>query len=167
VWSRGSDRQRIVIDVFDRLTYVRQLEAATLKFEWTLLAWCLIKNHYHLLFRIRETGLSSGMKWLNGGYSRSFNVRHRRDAHLFRNRFSSKLIETEEQLLTTCRYIGRNPLDARACTSLDGYRWSSFRACAGLEPSPAFLARSEVWALFGPPEEAAAERYRAFVTTPD
>jgi putative transposase len=167
VWGRGSDRQRIVIDVFDRVRYVTQLEAATVRFGWTLLAWCLMKNHYHLLLRIRETGLSNGMKWLNGGFSRSFNVRHGRDAHLFRNRFSSKLIETEEQLLSTCRYIARNPLDAGACRSLDTYRWSSFRACAGVEPAPAFLACREVWALFGAPEENAAQRYRAFVAAPD
>jgi putative transposase len=167
VWSRGSDRQRIVIDAYDRLTYVRLLGAAAMRFEWTVLAWCLMTNHHHLLIRIRETGLSRGMQWLNGGFARSFNVRHGRDAHLFRNRFSSNLVESEEQLLTTCRYIVRNPLEAGLCTRIEGYRWSSYRACAGLEAAPDFLASGEVHALFGFPEETAAARYREFVATSD
>ena len=167
VWSRGSDRQRIVTAPRDRLDWVRLLAAASVKFEWTLYSWCLMRNHFHLLLQIRETGLSSGMQWLNGGFSRLFNARHGRDAHLFRNRFSSRLIETEEQLLIACRYIERNPVRAGECASPVDWRWSSFRACAGLDPAPTFVARSQVLALFGIPEETAVARYREFVLAPD
>jgi putative transposase len=162
-WSRGSDSHRIVVDAIDRLTWVRMLSAAVEKFELTLFAWCLMTNHFHLLFRIRETGLSSAMQWLNGGFARVFNIRHGREAHLFRNRFSARLIETEEDLLTVCRYIEMNPVEAGLCGSPADYRWSSYRAIAGLDPAPSFVAQSEVLAYFGLPEETASERYRAFI----
>jgi REP element-mobilizing transposase RayT len=167
VWGRGSDRNRIVNDAIDRLNWLRLLGKATEKHDWTLLAWCLMTNHYHLVFQIEETGLSAGMKWLNGGFSRVFNVRHGCHAHLFRNRFSARLLESEEELLTGCRYVVRNPVDAAVCRSPADTRWTSYRACAGLDPAPPFLARSKLLALFGMPEETAADRYRAFVLAPD
>ena len=143
------------------------LATATEKFRWVLLAWCLMTNHYHFVIQLQETGLSSGMQWLNGGFSRLFNVRHGRDAHLFRNRFSARLLETEEELLTACRYVVRNPVDAGVCRTPSQTRWTSYRACAGLDPAPLFLARSDLLALFGMPEETAADRYREFIAEAD
>jgi REP element-mobilizing transposase RayT len=163
VWGRGSDAQRLVVDGIDRLNWLRMVGAATVKFDWTLLAWCLMTNHYHVVIQLRTDGLSRGMQWLNGGFSRLFNVRHGREAHLFRNRFSSRLLESEEQLLTACRYVVRNPVEAALCRSPADTRWTSYRVCAGLDPAPAFVARAELLAYFGLPAETAGDRYRAFV----
>ena len=166
VYAKGSDGQRIVLDTIDRLNWIRMLAAAVEKYRWKLFAWCLMTNHFHLLLQVGALGLSRGMQRLNGGYSRAFNSRHGHGAHLFRNRFGSRLIESDEDLLTVCRYIERNVVEAGICTSPDESRWSSFRAVAGLDPAPAYLARDELLALFGLPDATAVERYRIFVLAP-
>jgi putative transposase len=162
VWSRGSSGQAIALDTTDRRNWVHRFGAATVKFDWTALAFILMTNHFHFLIRIDQV-LSEGMQWLNGGYARLFNARHGRDAHVFRNRFSARLIESEEELLSVLRYIERNAVTAGICRSPADTRWSSYRAIAGLDPAQPFLARAEVLAFFGDTEAIALERYRSFV----
>ncbi len=161
--SRGSNRGAIFLRPSDRLDFLGALAAVVRKHEWLCYAYCLMTNHYHLVIQIPEGGLSQGMKRLNGGFSSLFNYRHGREAHLFRNRFSAELVKHEAHLLQACRYVVLNPVRANICSSAADWRWSSFRACAGHDPSPAFLAEREVLALFGLPADLARERYRAFV----
>jgi hypothetical protein len=52
------------------------------------------------------------MKRLLTGYAVSFNLRHRRQGHLFQNRYKSILCEEELYLLELVRYIHLNPLRA-------------------------------------------------------
>ena len=163
VWSRGSNQHAIALDTFDRRLWISRLGGAVARFEWALLAFCLLTNHFHLLLRIQETGLSRGMQWLNGGFARTFNIRHDRSAHVFRNRFSSRLVESDDDLLTVCRYIERNPVEAGLCRTPDAWRWSSHRATAGIDAPIPFLARAELLGHFGPPAETAALRYREFI----
>ena len=96
-------------------------------------------NHYHLLIQTREQGVSRAFQELNGGYSRHFNRSHGRSAHLFRNRFLAREIDDEAYLLTACRYVAHNPVRAGLCGDPADWPWSSHRATAGLDPTPAFL----------------------------
>ena len=161
--SRGSDRRDIYWTDDDRWLFLRLLGIVTVKYEWTLLAYCLMTNHYHLVVRIGDGGLSDGMKWLNGGFSRITNRAHCREAHLFRNRFRSTLVESEAQLARTCRYVILNPVRAGLCERPEEWPWSSYRATAGLDPRPAFLADAEVLSLSGASFDDGRRRYREFV----
>ncbi len=42
------------------------LEMATKRFHWSVSAWVLMTNHYHLVIQTPEPNLSCGMHWLNG-----------------------------------------------------------------------------------------------------
>jgi putative transposase len=103
------------------------------------------------------------MKALNGRYALRFNRRHDRDAHVFKNRFGSARQESEAQLLWTLRYAARNPVESGLCGSAAEWRWSSYRASAGLERSPRFLDVSRLLSYFGDTPERARTVYRAFV----
>jgi REP element-mobilizing transposase RayT len=83
-------------------------------------------NHFHLLIETPAPNLSIGMHQLNGRYAAYFNERHRVDGHLFDRRFGSRLVETEEQLADTLRYIAFNPVDAGLCDHPRDWPWSSF-----------------------------------------
>lgn len=161
--SRGSNRQRIFAGARDRLDFLGLLAGAVERYAWSCVAYCLMTNHYHLVMQIGDAGLSSGMQWLNGGFSRLFNVRHGCSAHLFRNRFASVFIENEGHLLEACRYVVLNPVRAGLCERPEDWRWSSYRASAGLERCPAFLSKPDLLGLFASSPEQARRMYMTFV----
>jgi REP element-mobilizing transposase RayT len=163
VTSRGNDRREVFRDDADRERFLSILERTVGLFRWKLHAYVLMTNHYHLLLETPEPTLSRGMRELNGLYTQAFNRRHRRAGHLFQGRFKAILVEKESHLLELCRYVVLNPVRAGAVTSARAWRWSSYRATAGLMPAPEWLETD--WALrqFGATRRKAGERYRAFV----
>jgi hypothetical protein len=102
---------------------------------------------------------------LNGSFARFSNRRHDYiGQHLFRNRFWSDEIVTEKHLLETARYIVLNPVRARICESPADWAWSSYRASAGLDFAPSFLAATQHLRLFGTRPSEARRTYREFVS---
>ena len=57
-----------------------------------------------------------------------------------------------------------NPVRAGICATPEEWRWSSYRACVGLEFAPTFLAADELLRCFGDKPAAAREAYRSFVS---
>lgn len=163
VWTRGSNRERLYWDDVDHVNWERLLGRVGQKFGWTVLAYCEMPNHFHLVLRTPQDTLSSGMRELNCVYSRKTNARHGREAHLFRQRFRSKLIDTHEQLVWNIRYSDMNPVVAGLCDRPGDWPWSSNAAVAGDRSSPPFLAVSAVLELFDPDPGIAIDRYRAFL----
>ncbi|HUP49977.1 MAG TPA: transposase [Thermoanaerobaculia bacterium] len=165
ITSRGNERRDIVRDDDDRLRFVRLLRRVVDDRGWRLHAWVLMSNHYHLLLETPEMALSRGMHWLNQQYARTFNDRHGRVGHLFQGRFKSILVEREGHLLELVRYIVLNPVRAGMVRLAGDYRWSNYRATAGLVPDPAWLEAGWTLGQFHPFNRAAArEEYRRFVT---
>jgi putative transposase len=163
VTVRGNDRQPTYVDDGDRRLLLAVLERTTIQFEWVLLAYCLMSNHAHLLIETPEPNLGAGMQLLNGMYARKFNRRHGRIDHLFRNRYASTLITTEQHLFATCRYIALNPVRAGVVTDPADWPWSSYCATAGIVPAPRFLAVTNVLELFASNPVTARRRYQDFV----
>jgi putative transposase len=163
VGSRGNRGCRIYADDYERRVFLKLLERVANRYRWTCLAYCLMSNHYHLVISIEESGLSEGMRELNGEFACFTNVRHDIPGHLFRNRFWSDLIESEAHMLETSRYVVLNPIRAKLCEAPARWRWSSYRACVGLDFPPPFLAADELLRLFGPSPRRARRAYAAFV----
>ena len=140
MYARGNDRQRIFKDDVDRRAYVAMLGHVVTKRAWFCLAYCLMRNHIHLLVETPEPDLDAGMHWLQGSYAKGFNRRHRRSGHLFQGRYGAKRVEDDPQLWMTADYIARNPVDAGYCTTPEEWRWSS----QGAEQQPPWLASSRL-----------------------
>jgi hypothetical protein len=120
-------------------------------------------NHFHLVVQVPLCGLSEGMRLLNGGFARRMNARHGRVGHLFQNRFGAKAIKDDSHLREACRYIVLNPVRAGMCERPEQWRWSSYRACAGLALAPSFLAVDALLGLFARRPRRARKEYRTFV----
>jgi len=164
VTNRGVEQRNIYLDDQDRRHFLRLLQKAIAEYRWQLLAWVLMSNHYHLLFRTPDTNLSLGIKDLDGKYAADFNERHRRVGHLFQGRFKSHLVDAEAYLLELARYIVLNPVRARMVEAPGQWIWSSYRATAGLVPVPSWLDPIPVLDYFHPSDRAVAtEGYREFV----
>jgi DNA-directed RNA polymerase specialized sigma24 family protein len=134
------------------------------RFHWLCHSYCLMPNHHHLMIETPEPNLSRGMRQLDGVYAQTFNKLHDRTGHLFGGRFKSILVEREPYLLNLCGYIVRNPLRWRPPLALlEVYRWSSYRALAGIAPPPPWLTTAWVLAQFARSRREAQRRYAEFV----
>jgi REP element-mobilizing transposase RayT len=162
VVTRGNNRQAIYLGDRDRAVFCLMVTRVARKYGWTVLAYCLMDNHYHLLLSVGEKGLSDGMCELNGGYATTFNAEHGRVNHLFGRRFWNRRITTDESLWNVVRYIVQNPRRAGGTKPLEGYRWTSYATTIGLALADIRLARAEVLQFFGRAEGQAVDRFRAF-----
>jgi REP element-mobilizing transposase RayT len=152
----------IFVDDADRRMFMAFLARSIHRERWVCLAYCLMANHYHLIVQLTDSNLSRGMQQLNWLHALRFNERHGHVGHLFDSRFRSRTIETTDHLLTALAYVALNPVRAGLCVDPAEWPWSSFRATAGLERCPRFLAAARVRALFGGGNRG-AELYAAHV----
>ena len=83
-------------------------------------AYCLMRNHYHLLLeQLVENGISKFIGNLQNSYTKYFNIKHERKGPLFLSAFKAKQVQTEEQFLHVSRYIHLNPFSAQIVKSLE------------------------------------------------
>ncbi len=80
--------------------------------ELSLLAYCLMPNHFHLLFyQSSEKAFAELMRRLCTGYVMYFNSRHHRVGGLFQGPYRASRIDADEYLQHISRYIHLNPED--------------------------------------------------------
>jgi putative transposase len=163
VTSRGNALENIYVDDTDREAFLDVLAQVVERFHWLCHAYCLMSNHYHLLVETVEPTLSRGMRQLNGVYTQGFNRRHQRVGHLFQGRFKAILVEREAYLLELCRYVVLNPVRAKLVRAAKDWRWSSYRATAGLAEAPSFLTTDWLLGQLSERRSEAQRRYRRFV----
>jgi putative transposase len=163
VTSRGNERRPIFRRDHDRRTFLTLLGEAVRRFRWSVTAYTLMTNHFHLVVQTPEPNLSRGMQWLNGTYAGWFNHRHQRVGHLFQGRFHAVLVEKEAYFAELLRYVALNPVRAKIVARPEEYAWSSYRATAGLEAAPEWLDISAAVAWLGDDPMAAQTAYRGHV----
>jgi len=93
----------------------------------SLVCFCIMKNHFHLLVREEiDDGISWYLQRIENAYTRYFNLSHERRGHLFQGPFRAVHIETNDQLLYTSAYIHRNPREIKKWKDREHlYQWSS------------------------------------------
>jgi len=124
---RGINRQRVFEDDEDRLTFLDRLRIAKDASKASLLAFCLMDNHVHLIIEQGEERLGVTMKRLSVRYVSWYNMKYGRVGHLFQDRYKSEAIESDAYLVTVLRYVYNNPMKAGLCDSARNYAWSSCR----------------------------------------
>ena len=128
VYSRAVDAARsLFLDDDDREVFVHLLWRTARRQGWTCHAFCLMGTHYHLVLETSRESLSSGIHRLNWLYAKTFNEKHGRFGHVFAERFSTRLIESEDYLFDACAYVLLNPVRAGVSTSVRDWPWSYSR----------------------------------------
>jgi REP element-mobilizing transposase RayT len=164
VSSRGNRGCTIFEDDYERGVFLSLLSTAASRWRWTCHAFVLMSNHFSPAdpARVRRTVERDAV--LEHVVCTAFEpaARLRRAAPLSL-RFWSELISDDVHLREAARYIVLNPVRADICSAPEDWRWSSYRACAGLDFAPRFLAAGEHLRLFAGTPPAARRAYRAFV----
>ena len=163
VINRGAGKRRIFHSIQDHELFLSLLGEASQVYGIEIHAYSLMGNHYHLLIHTPRGGLSRAMRHLNGIYTQKINRRQRTDGPLFRGRFKSLLVQSDEYLLELVRYIHMNPVEAGLCRPPKDHRWTSHRAYLLKGLRSKWLHTGEVLSRFDGDERRALTRMNAFV----
>jgi REP element-mobilizing transposase RayT len=162
---RGIERSTIFEDDQDRNDFISRAGILAQETGTRILAWALMSNHVHLLLFSGPPGISKFMRRLLTGYALRYNRRHRRNGHLFQNRYKSIVCEEGTYLLELVRYIHLNPMRAfqvKSMEELDRYPWSGHRVIMGKEKNN-WQEREYVLQQFHEKEGKAIRAYRKFM----
>ena len=125
ITQRGVDRRETFSTLDDRNTYIELLRLNLADAEVSLLAWCLMSNHVHLVaVPLQHDSLSVLLRRVHGRYAQYYNSRVGRTGHLWQNRFFACML-APDRLWTTIAYVERNPLRARIVGRAEQYICSS------------------------------------------
>lgn len=131
VMSRGIDKRDIFLSENDFAKFIEILEKTQQKKPFTLYAYCLMINHFHLLIQPHDEDLGACMQQITSTYALYHNAAHQRFGHLFQNRFKSEPINDDAHFLTVLRYIHQNPIKAGIVKRIKTYLWTSFHEYLG------------------------------------
>lgn len=135
--QRGNRRQQVFFCDEDRIYYLGLLKKYGTMFGLAFWFFCLMKNHLHLIAVPREeNSLSEVMARVNWKYSLRINLREDWKGHLWQDRFYSCPLD-HPHLITSARYIERNPVRAKIVERAEEFPWSSARS--HVEKTPDFL----------------------------
>lgn len=133
-------------------------------------AWCLMRNHFHLLVRIKEEeeilesikpdrfpkpvrfisfkdqSPSKQFSNLFNAYTKAFNKQYKRTGSLFERPFKRLIVDSERYFKHLVFYIHHNPIHHGFTESTIEYPWTSYLTI--IKPKPTKLKRDEVLGWF-------------------
>ena len=169
VMCRGNRQEPVFRDARDNEIFLDTLGEACVRCGWRVHAFVLMGNHYHLLLETPEPNLVAGMQWLQGTYTKRFNVRHKEWGHLFQGRYKALLVDRGGSYFSTVAdYIHLNPARVRGFdfenAKLDEHAWSSYPGYLWTRARPEWLCVERVLDGAGLKDTPAGRRnYQAII----
>ena len=98
----------------------------------SIISFCLLSNHFHLLLKQKqEKGISKFIQKITLAYTNYFNIKNNRSGVLFQGRFKVAFIKTDERLLWLSGYINGNP-EIHGISKARRWQWSSCKDYVGI-----------------------------------
>lgn len=158
LYNRGNNREDLFRDETDYRSflalYFRHVHAVVDTF-----AYCLMRNHFHLLARIRDAArfpedvdsfgqidATQSFSNLFNAYAKMFNGRYQRTGRLFEERFKRIQVDSDNYFNQLVVYIHRNPQRHGFVVDFRTWEWSSYRALCLDRPTR--VERDEVMRWF-------------------
>ena len=144
--------------------FVAVLREAKKRDSVTVLAWCVMPTHYHLLVRTGDVPLWRTMHYIQHRFAVEMNRRQGVAGPFWQSRYKAKAIDDHAYLDRVLGYIHLNPVSAGLTRDPARYRWSGHlellgrrrdpladvdEALAFVEDDPAAAARSYLQMLKG------------------
>jgi len=92
-----------------------------------ILVYCIMDNHAHLLIYTEDINkLSHAMSRINTSYAIFYNNIEKRTGYVFKNRYYSQEIMSQNHLYNAIFYIHNNPVKANIVARMEEYEYSSY-----------------------------------------
>ena len=158
IFNRGNNRENIFLE--DRnYRHFLHLYAEHIEPVADTYAYCLLRNHFHLLTRIKDDAetlrvsetrrvpaVSQAFSNFFNAYTKAFNVAYSRTGSLFEHPFDRKEVTSETYFVRLVIYIHQNPQKHGLVGDFRAWPYSSYNALVSTKPTR--LKRDDVWAWF-------------------
>jgi REP element-mobilizing transposase RayT len=127
VYNRGCNHERIFANDGNYNFLLKRAKAILKDCPLSVIAYCLMPNHYHFLLRPEEDdALSRFIQRLFNSYTQAFNKQQERSGTLFEGRAKSKFVDSDEYVIHLCRYIHLNPVRAGLVSNPGEWAYSNY-----------------------------------------
>lgn len=127
IMVQGVNKEFIFQDKKCIETYLKFLHLYKNKYSITILAYCIMNNHAHLLIYTEQIdSLGKFMHNTNLTYSQFYNKYKKRCGVVFRNKYQSEPIYDKKHLFSCIKYIHMNPVKAHMVPNCEDYPYSSY-----------------------------------------
>lgn len=135
IYNRGAARQSIFREEKHYIYLLRLLKKVTAECLVTVVAYCLLPNHYHWLLR-QDGEISAGKvpARVFGSYSQAFNKDCQRTGTLFEGPYKAIAVDNDAYLLHLCRYIHLNPVRHGLAAAPQDWPYSNYPEWLGQRP---------------------------------
>ncbi|MDH3973300.1 MAG: transposase [Deltaproteobacteria bacterium] len=124
--QRGNNRENVFLDDDDKYFYLKLLKRYSERTNTSILSYCLMTNHVHLLLNPKEEkSLAKMMQGVALCYTQYFNKKNDRTGRLWECRYYSSVVDRGSYLWAVSRYIENNPVRAKIVSKAVDYSYSS------------------------------------------
>jgi len=153
IYNRGNNGIDLFIDN-ENYTYFLRLYEKYIDPVADTFAWCLMKNHFHLLVYLKEDveinlknltystvevpekiNPSKQFSHLFNAYTQAINKRYNRTGSLFEKPFERKLVSSEKYFNNLVYYLHHNPVHHGFVEKISDYPWTSYNSVVTLKPT--------------------------------
>ncbi len=149
IYNCGNNKENLFIEEENYSYFLKLIKKHILEVS-DILAYCLLKNHFHLLVKtkpnIESKKISQHFSNLFNAYAKAINKKYNRTGSLFKDRFSRIKISNEDYLKFLIIYIHTNPVHHNFIDNFSKYKHSSYSSLISTKPT--LLNRDFVISLF-------------------
>ena len=132
IYNRGAGKAKIFQEDDNYYFVLGRIKKYGCKFDLTVLAYCLMPNHYHLLVR-QDGERAAGLlpQRVFNSYSKAYNRKYEHSGTLFEGPYKVVHVTEEAHLRHLCRYIHANPVKNGVVESIEDWPYSNYLEWVG------------------------------------
>ncbi len=155
IYNRGNNDENIFIEEKNYSFFLQKMIKYLVPMA-DIYSYCLLKNHFHILLKIKskehlpekyKVNVHLPISNLFNSYTKSINKSYNRTGSLFQEHLKRNCVKDEHYIKELVLYIHLNPVKHNFTDNFKTYQNSSYRAY--LSDKPSNLSREYILELFG------------------
>ncbi len=139
IFNRGARRLTIFREPDNYHFVLHRAKKYCRQFDLTVIAYCLMPNHYHFLLRQNSEDPAGLLpQRIFNSYTKAYNKRYNHSGTIFERRYQAVHVEQDGYLKHLCRYIHFNPVKDGIVKRVEDWPYSNYPEWVGIRNGTLF-----------------------------